>query len=335
MPPHTCRKEGRSCLRNIISFCRIPGRKVFRRIGRAFMHGLILVAPGYGIRDLSRGKAIILKRLSEQHPRHSTRPRCLRCGEYLDEPTQYTAAAGQTFEMIKPRRMAGAFRIISESIQILTGRRDPTLSCMHTTKSNVRFGGWIRDTLLDRSVFYSSKVSSCMRSLLELRWYKLGDRYLVQVPGIPLGGPVSGAALETVLCVDEDTFDKFGWREFAKPLNIPGNDGFGSPSLATSTMWLRPQGGCVPGVLSTLYTVSMAGPLPSMLPTMVKVPFMGTMWCVSLTYDVFLIGRKHFPLVYKNDLFVFSGHAQLNTKVRFPIPQGDRHVFTRRIRCEF
>ena len=61
-----------------------------------------------------------------------------------------------------------------------------------------------------------------MRALLELRWYKFGDKYLVQVSGIPIGGPVSGAALEAVLCVDEDTFDKFGWHVFAKTLRIPG-----------------------------------------------------------------------------------------------------------------
>ena len=120
--------------------------------------------------------------------------------------------------MIKPTRIERAFRIIFKSIQIKTGRRGPTLSCMHTTKSKARFGGWIRDTLLDRSVFFLSKVSSCMRVLLELRCYKFGDKYLVQVSGIPIGGPVSGAALEAVLCVDEDTFDKFGWHVFAKAL---------------------------------------------------------------------------------------------------------------------
>ena len=96
------------------------------------------------------------------------------------------------------------------------------MSCVHTTKTKARFGGWIRDTLLDRSVFFLSKVSSCMRALLELRCYKFGDKHLVQVSGIPIGGPVSGAALEAVLCVDKDTFHKFGRHVFAKTLRIPG-----------------------------------------------------------------------------------------------------------------
>ena len=177
-------------------FRRIPGRTTFHRIGRAFMYGLTAVCPGYGIRDLSRGKDIILEHLSKQLPRRSPCPCCPRCGTFLREPTLFTADAGQAFEMIKPARIERAFRIISESIKTKTGRRGPTLSCMHTTKSKARFGGWIRDTLLDRSVFFLSKVSSCMRALLELRWYKFGDKYLVQVSGIPIGGPVSGAALE-------------------------------------------------------------------------------------------------------------------------------------------
>ena len=46
-------------MRNIMSFKKIPGRAAFKRVGRAFSYGLRMVAPGYGIRDLSRGKKII------------------------------------------------------------------------------------------------------------------------------------------------------------------------------------------------------------------------------------------------------------------------------------
>ena len=33
---------------------------------------------------------------------------------------------------------------------------------------------------------------------------------------------MSGAALEAGLCVDEDTFDKFGWYSFPKTLHLRG-----------------------------------------------------------------------------------------------------------------
>ena len=44
-----------------------------------------------------------------------------------------------------------------------------------------------------------------------------------QVSGIPIGGPVSGAVLESVLSVDEDMFEKFGWPAFAKHVGLTGS----------------------------------------------------------------------------------------------------------------
>ena len=67
-----------------------------------------------------------------------------------------------------------------------------------------------------------SKIAACIRSLLQLRVFRFGDKFLAQLSGIPIGGPISGAALEAVLCVDEDTFDKFGWPVLAKKLQIKG-----------------------------------------------------------------------------------------------------------------
>ena len=58
-----------------------------------------------------------------------------------------------------------------------------------------------------------SKMAHCMRALLKLRWFKFGSKYLYQKSGTPIGGPVPGAALEAVLSIDEDSFDKFGWME--------------------------------------------------------------------------------------------------------------------------
>ena len=68
--------------------------------------------------------------------------------------------------------------------------------------------------------------------------YKFGNKYLFQRSGIPIGGPVSGAALEAVLCIDEDTFDKFGWFIFQKSSASRVIGPCGSPSPAMSTMCL-------------------------------------------------------------------------------------------------
>ena len=47
-------------------FQEFPGRATFKRVGRAFMFGLQAVAPGYGIRDLSKGKSIIQTEIDKQ-----------------------------------------------------------------------------------------------------------------------------------------------------------------------------------------------------------------------------------------------------------------------------
>ena len=190
-PAYSCKKPGHSCLRNIISFKKLPGRAAFKRIGRVFMRVVEFAVPGYGIRDLSRGKDIIETDLSQQFKRSpDSRHGCVRCGQHMKTPTLHTADAGQAYEMISPSRISRALRIIFRSTQILSRSNDPTVSCMHTPKAKTRFGGWIRDRLYDRSVYFPSKISHCVKSLIQLRWYKFGNRYLYQISGIPTGGPI-------------------------------------------------------------------------------------------------------------------------------------------------
>ena len=61
-----------------------------------------------------------------------------------------------------------------------------------------------------------------MRSVLKFRRLKFVSKELFQKSGILIGRPVSGAALEAVLCVDEDSFDKFGWGKYAANIGIGG-----------------------------------------------------------------------------------------------------------------
>ena len=125
---------------------------------RAFTFGLQAAVPGYGIRDLSKGKMIIIgEAINNQFLRSpGSNHACIRCGSTLALPTLYIADAGQAYEMIKPQRIERTFRSIARTIQIITGKTDPTISCQHTAKVKARFGGWFRDRLADRTVFYLS-----------------------------------------------------------------------------------------------------------------------------------------------------------------------------------
>ena len=84
------------------------------------MHLVKEAAPGYGIRDLSRGKHLIDKEVGRQLKRNfpgsppqvspcspGKCPCCIRCGAHMRLPTLYTADAGQAYAMISPTELSG------------------------------------------------------------------------------------------------------------------------------------------------------------------------------------------------------------------------------------
>ena len=118
--------------------------------------------------------------------------------------------------------MKTVFSRIFKAIRATTNQNDPTLSVIHSVKSKAKYGGWITEKLYDRSVFFLSKVAHGMRTLAKLRYYKFGNSFLYQCSGIPIGGPVSGAILESVLCMEEHRFDRFRWPQVAARTKLRG-----------------------------------------------------------------------------------------------------------------
>ena len=76
--------------------------------------------------------------------------------------------------------------------------------------------------VVDRSVFSLSKVAHGMRALAQLRLYVFGDGFLFQRSGIPIKGPVSGATLESVLCMEEHKLDRYRWPKVVARIKIKG-----------------------------------------------------------------------------------------------------------------
>ena len=271
------------------------------------MHGLALVAPGYGLRDLSRGKHLINHEFGKQLKRRTgSRHCCVKCGAHMAAPTLYNADAGQAYEMIKPSRIERAFRIIFKCIQIRSRLENPTISCIHSTKAKTRFGGWIRDRLNDRTVFFLSKVSHCMRGLVKLRWFKFGNLFLHQRSGIPIGGPVSGAVLEGVLSIDEDMFDKFGWVDFSKKFGLKGKRELWISivryvdDVFAASRWLCPD--CVARMVDLIYVKTVKFDAANEGLTELRgfrvVKFLD-LWCYMSRET------NCFALVHKNDPFFF------------------------------
>ena len=180
------------------------------------------------------------------------------------------------------------------------------------------------------------KVASCIHSLLQLRVFRFGDQFLVQLSGIPIGGPISGAALEAVLCLGEDTFDKLGWPTLANKLNIRGQRCQWLTCLRyvddvfVATRCFCPT--CVEYIIVCIYSRTIAFDTATdglgTVGTFTTLRFLD-LWCFMSWDKIF------FSLVCKNDLFAFSGLNSLRTNNRYPIPHGDMRLLYKRITCEF
>ena len=93
---------------------------------------------------------------------------------------------------------------------------------MHSTKAKTTIGGRIDDMLCDRTVFFASEVRTCVNVLLKMRTYRIGNLFLRQAKGIPIGGPISGAVLDLVLARAECRFDLFVWPKVAGKWKLAG-----------------------------------------------------------------------------------------------------------------
>ena len=180
----------------------------------------------FSLCDLSRARAELLSHLSAQAPRLPPAPGqthpCVGCGVAKPPPTLHTADAGQAYEVIENIEIEKSIAELFSVCSRLTNSKDPTVSIMHSTKAKTAVGGRVDDTLCDRTVFFASKVRTCVKGLLEMRTYRIGNLFLRQAKGIPIGGPISGAILDLVLARAECHFDLFVWPKIARSWNLGG-----------------------------------------------------------------------------------------------------------------
>ena len=147
-----------------------------------------------------------------------------------------------------------------------------------------------------------------MRSLVRLRWYRYGTRFLHQLSGIPIGGPVSGAVLEGVLSVDEDYFDRFGWFELASEFGVRGQrDQWITfvryvDDVFAASFWFCPE--CVAQMIKRIYSNTIyfdpANDGKVELNGFNVIKFLD-LW-TYLSWDA-----VYLSIVNQNDLFSFSG----------------------------
>ena len=262
-------------------------------------------------------------------------PSCVQCGSCLPRPSLHTADAGQAYEMVKASVIEDSFSQVFKAIRSSTKQRDPTLSVIHSTKAKAKYGGWISDKLYDRSVLFLSRVAHGMRTLARLKFYKVGNSFLYQRSGIPIDGPVSGAILESTLCMVEHKYDKFRWPVFASKCGLKGTrDSWVTLSryvddVLAISFWFCPA--CLEKLINEIYRDVVAFDKSNDGETTI-----GCMNGLKFLDLWIFVGweRANIFLVNKNDLFAVSGIGSLLVKNRVPIPQGARSDISSRISCD-
>ena len=70
---------------------------------------------------------------------------------------------------------------------------------MRTQRSHVFFGGGVNQRLWDRTVWLLKSIRRALEGFLGMRLFVICGLVIQLVLGIPIGGPLSGAILHTVL----------------------------------------------------------------------------------------------------------------------------------------
>ena len=182
-----------------------------RNASRALIHIIGEVYGGWTVPSLSVAADTVRSSIQSLLPWEPGQT-CPCCGRSISSPTMRVFDAGQAYEMIKidvvtndldhmaeRARSSGKELIqVMKSVKCITGRSMTLQRDMH-----------------DRSVYKLMTIIHCAKCFLVMRFYRMGDRFLMQLEGVPIGGPMSGALLRLVLSRRECAFDQAVWPTFA------------------------------------------------------------------------------------------------------------------------
>lgn len=154
--------------------------------------------------------------------------------------------------------------------------------------------------------------------------YRIGNLFLRQVKGIPIGGPISGAILDLVLARAECHFDIFVWPKVARQWNLtcPRNrwifvGGYVDDIICISR-WICPS--CICALIPSIYKNIVAFD-----PCNDGFNFAYPFASVKFLDLCFVVGwsKIETQLIVKNNLFAYTGDVKFVAKNRFLIPSGD------------
>lgn len=207
---HICTKPNHSCFRNIVSFVRMPCRPLMRRFGQALGFLIRTFTPGWAFTNLDVAFSELRSRVDSLEPPvllgAAHVPQCIGCRKTMVSPGLVVADAGQAYEDLDRAAIDSSLDyIFTESSR---RSESQTVFVTHGRPHTAGFGGSISMSYRDRTVFLVRSINRFVQAFLGMRLFRFGKQVLLQIKGIPIGGPLSDRILNAVLSFKEYTYDR-------------------------------------------------------------------------------------------------------------------------------
>ena len=122
-----------------------------------------------------------------------------------------TADAGQAFEVIPTELVRGALEELRERCKDMN--LPPFVAVSRSGHVECFFVPTVA-TIDGYAIYSIDLIIDCSVHVLAMRVYRLGDLFVLQKEGVPIGGPLSSAFVELVLGRVGDVFHRRGWRHW-------------------------------------------------------------------------------------------------------------------------
>eukprot|EP00973_Karenia_brevis_P014198 1931110-Karenia_brevis.AAC.1 len=204
----TCEKHLHSCYRNVISFCKFPFPRMFKRMTRALMNICYSLLISWCVPDLAKSPQCLMDRCDML--KHNDSRCCLFCGCKMKTPTLQTYDVPQAYEEVHVDVLK---KDVSYLMRVAEKTNTGMQQVLHSIKSIVGPCKKLQRNMGDRTVIVSRTLEKCVSLYLDCRIFKVGNTFIYQKQGIPIGGYMSSGLLNIYLTVCEDRFAKKGWKQ--------------------------------------------------------------------------------------------------------------------------
>ena len=212
----TCQKPQHSCMRNVVTFARFPGKQQLRAVSRALRHLYSKIFVGWAVDNLAKAADNVRAAFAGLSACPDS-GRCVGCGSMLFGPTIKIFDAGQAYEMVS---LQSVHRDIDLLLRRAVELNMGIVQVFKTARALVAISRSLQRGSDDRTVLVSASIQRCVEAYLKFRIYRLGDRFVEQTTGVPIGGFMSSSLLGLVLSAAEARFDSCGWPRWCEQRGV-------------------------------------------------------------------------------------------------------------------